>query len=400
MKKERRVVAAIVTVVLSLALLIPYSCKDKHETPPQLVAQENTSEFFVNEDMAKTVAENFMRKTNPSLKSTKNYKLEKIKDEMGEELIYVINFDEGGFVLMPADNRVQPILAFSDKNHFNTENHKEVNGLSLWIDVMIKEIKLVRKSKVEQNEEMKELWKKHITIFNLKDEGDPPDDPCVQTTTTVGPLLTTIWRQGDGFNTYCPTEQDVEDDCGTCDCDFNTTYLGGHARAGCLAVAMGQIMYYHEYPNTYSWNLMPTGETGNSYAADLLSDIGVDLSMDYQCGGSYAPVSNAVSVFENDYNYSTSATFTNYGYSDFSDIKIEINADRPVLFSGISVEGAHAWVCDGWRESIICLNNLGYVYQYLSMNWGWGANEGNGFYHYNNLNGFTTTLQIVKGIKP
>ena len=400
MKKERkkRVVAAILTLALSLALLIPYSCQDKQDSSPQLVAQENTSEFFVNEDMAKTVAQNFMRKTNPSLKSTKNYKLEKIKDEMGEELIYVINFDEGGFVLMPADNRVEPILAFSENNYFETKNVEQKNGVGLWVSNTKEGIKKIKKSKDPQSEVMKELWEKHLFILNLKDEGDPPDDPCVPSSTTVGPLISTTWRQGDGFNADCPLEAAVEAKW-SCSADFSGSYLNGRAYAGCVAVAMGQIMNYHEHPTSYSWNSMPSGRTGNSAAADLLFDIGTEVGMEYKCNGSFAATSNIVPALENDFNYSTSATKASYSYSDFMDVRAEINTSRPVILTGTSAAGGHAWVCDGYRTNIHCINGLGYVYNYLHMNWGWGG-DSDGYFYYNNFNGFTSDKYIIKGIKP
>ena len=404
-KKERkkRVVAAILTLALSLALLIPYSCQDKQDSSPQLVAQENTSEFFVNEDMAKTVAQNFMRKTNPSLKSTKNYKLEKIKDEMGEELIYVINFDEGGFVLMPADNRIEPILAFSENNYFETKNVEQINGVGLWVSDTKEGIKKIKQSKEPQSEVMKELWKKYLTKFRLKDEGDPPDDPCVNSSTTVGPLISTLWCQNHNFNSDCPTEAWVENRWG-CSADFDDQdlYLNGRARAGCVAVALGMIMNYHEYPTSYNWSQMPQDNFpwdlyGNSVVADLLYDIGLSsVDMRYKCDISEADDVDAVSALENDFGYSISVTLS--GYNINTTIS-EISYGRPVYFSGVKDGKGHAWVCDGYRTDVICLGDLGYVYNYLSMKFGnfYGTNDGE--YYYNNINGYSN-LKIIYGIEP
>ena len=317
--------------------------------------------------MAKTVAENFMQKTNPSLKSTKNYKLKKIKDEMGAELLYVINFDEGGFIIMPADNRIEPILVFSENNYFETKNVEQMNGIGLWVSNTKKGIKKIKKSKDPQSEVMKELWKKHLNKFKLKDEGDPPDDPCEESHVTVGPIMGTTWRQGYGYNAECPTEAEVEDDCGSCDCYFFGDFRNGRALAGCTAIAMGQVMNYHEHPNNYSWNLMPTDTIGNSSAAELVFDIAEAVNTSYECDGSFAIniLNTIVSVFENDFGYSSSVTLSGYNYNDFLDVRAEINANRPVVFIGTSIPGDHAWVCEGYQTSIYCINGLGYTYNYL-----------------------------------
>ena len=372
---------------------------------PQIEPQDEISEFFVNEDLAKTVAENFMRKTKPSLKSTQNYKLEKINDEMGEELIYVINFDEGGFVLMPADNRIEPILAFSDNNYFKTENVENKNGIGLWISNTKNGIKKTKKSKEPQSEEVKELWKKHLDFFNLKDEGDPPDDPCVESHDTKGPLLSTSkdgWGQAYYFNQYCPTEAEVEATCGSCDCDFSELSFG-RAYTGCIPVAMGMIMSYHEYPTSYSWSQMPDFP-GNAIASDLLFDIGSAVDISYECTGSPADESDVTGAFESTFGYSTTATLMSYSTSSLSNygtVRAEIIADRPVLFMGYVSSGqpGHAWVCDGYRISIYCIGDTEYEYRFLNMRWGDGDAMGDGEFSYNSF-GYSYNLSIVKGIEP
>ena len=50
---------------------------------------------------------------------------------------------------------------------------------------------------------------------------------------SVGPLLTSIWGQGCYHNSLCP-----QDELGPC----------RHVSAGCVAIAMAQIMYYHKQP--------------------------------------------------------------------------------------------------------------------------------------------------------
>ena len=410
MKKERKkgkIIATSVVIALCILLIIPYACQDK---AGKLLPINEISEFFVNEDIAKTVAENFMQKTNPSLKSAQSYKLKKIRDDDGVELIYVVNFDEGGFVLMPTDNRVNPILAFSKTNSFKMDGFENVNGISLWMAERIKQIKNIKKMTTPQNKEMKELWKKHLTSFRLKDEGDPSGDPCVESHTTVGPLMTTIWHQRGNYNTDCPTATEVKAITDSCNCDFSVGGLNGHARAGCIPVAMGQIMNYHQYPNTYSWSQMPQGKTafdylGNSVVADLLSDIGDVLDVNYYCYVSEADLVDIVPAFENNYGYSTTATRSNY-YSNFVTVRNNISNDWPVLFTGSNSSGYyHSWVCDGYQTSIYCIGDSQVEYNYLHMNWGDGVDYNppdgyTGFYSYDDLGDFNNNLSIITGIKP
>ncbi len=406
-KKERknRLVTTVVALNLSMALAIPFACQDKQTDMQQIKAEDEISEFFVNEDLAKTVAENFMRKTNPSLKSTKNYKLKKIKDEMGEELIYVINFDEGGFVLMPADNRIEPILAFSENNYFETENVEQMNGVGLWVSDTKDGIKELKKLKVPQSEEMKELWLKHLAHFNLKDEGDPPDDPCIDSTRTVGPYITNYWCQNNDYNSDCPTEAWVENEY-SCSADFSdpTLYLSGRAYAGCVAVAMGMIMSYHEYPTSYSWSQMPQDNPnypdfdiyGNSVVAGLFTDIGDAVDMRYMCTASRADDVDAVSAFKNDFGYSTTATLSDFYYTT---TKQELDADRPVYLSGQKSNNAHAWVCDGYQIIYTCLGSTQYLSEKLHMRFGNFGHENDGYYYSNNINGYYS-IKMIYGIEP
>ena len=64
----------------------------------------------------------------------------------------------------------------------------------------------------------------------------------------VEPMIKTRWLQDFGFNEAIPT-------VGT----------NPHPKLGCTTIAAGQIMRYHEYPNTFDWNqMLPTSATDAS----------------------------------------------------------------------------------------------------------------------------------------
>jgi hypothetical protein len=59
----------------------------------------------------------------------------------------------------------------------------------------------------------------------------------------------------------------------------------------------------------------------------------------------------------------------NYANTEWADmIKTELNAARPVLYSGSSYSTSHLFVCDGYDN-----NNL------FHINWGWGGSS-NGYF--------------------
>lgn len=56
-------------------------------------------------------------------------------DKLSRTIFYAINFkNESGFLLLSADKRLKPILAFSDKGAFNMNS--ENPGLQLWKDMV------------------------------------------------------------------------------------------------------------------------------------------------------------------------------------------------------------------------------------------------------------------------
>ena len=96
-------------------------------------------------------------------------------------------------------------------------------------------------------------------------------------------ILKTKWHQEAPYNNLCPSTS-----CET------------HAYAGCVAIAIAQICAYYQQPNNYDWNLLtenPQIQDSETEAAQevarLIRNIGEDVDMNYQCGGSGATPENA-----------------------------------------------------------------------------------------------------------
>lgn len=274
---------------------------------------------------------------------------------------YVINYaDSGGFVIIAGDRRADLVLAYSEENGFDTEAGSMPDGLLNWMSSADEYVQDIR----EKNEQVDGKRLKAQLCTALKSAIDKPlitDPDCFetdppggcpaeyQTITTVGPLLTTLWHQGEGFNDLVPLN------CGSV-----------QALAGCVAIAVAQVMYYHKYPASYKWDTMNrVGGMGD--APRLIRDLGIpaNLDMDYGCGDSSANTSNIPRTFKN-FGYSNSGTVASG--INYQTIKTQLKANMPVILVGFTNAGkGHAWVCDGYRQQEKCT----YTLLHLHMNWGW-----------------------------
>ena len=89
----------------------------------------------INLGEALVIAENAVgrgvTRSTTSAVATVDYVLNNVKtrsQDLPDTLAYVINYaDEGGFAIISADNRVAPLLAFSDTGHFSWENEAVVD---------------------------------------------------------------------------------------------------------------------------------------------------------------------------------------------------------------------------------------------------------------------------------
>lgn len=228
---------------------------------------------------------------------------------------------------------------------------------------------------------------------------------------SVSPMLTTIWGQGSPYNNQCPTWVDKNG-------------VQQHCPVGCVALALGQIMKYWDYPvtgqgsksywfmvsvsadfgaTTYQWanmrNAYLDGYSDEEVAAvaTLLYHCGAAVGMMYALTGSSAMVSAYTARGMVDYfRYSSTAQYlSRQNYSKEEWMKLiykELSEGRPVFYAGNSpTQGSHAWVLDGY-------NSAGEVH----INWGWKGG-GNGYYDIDltdTENDFNQQQSMIIGIMP
>ena len=292
--------------------------------------------------------------------------------------IYLFEGVKQGFVLVSANDAACPVLGYS------LDGTMPVGQMPLQLaellDVYQAQIEWAAVHCSEPGGEIAALWHQ----FEI---GQPP---LAAKENVVEPLLTTRWNQAEPYNNLCPRG------CVT----------------GCAATSQAQMMKYWNYPpfgfgsyayahttygvqsadyghTLYDWNHMPDTVTPSSAAceqqaiATLMYHVGVSLEMAYNTplgGGSaaiglvgepgYRSIDNSLKDY---FYYSPSMRVINkdQGFTDETwseTLKAELRQKRPIIYSGISDQGGHGFVCDGYDA-----NGL------FHFNFGWSG-DGDGYY--------------------
>jgi len=338
----------------------------------------------IDKETAKTVAKNFMdNKLSGKTNTIKNIFGEKYK---GEIVYYVINFTGEGWVIVSADDNTVPILGYSIDNHSekNVAKPSALNSLFLNYKQQIYKAKSKNKKINERWNDLKNPKRIESLVFNyipgkiLLNSPNRGEINWAQDNNNSGGC-------NPAYNEFCPEK----------DCD-NGCY--SRASAGCGAVALGQIMWYWQWPDnsscrSYDWDLMPNELLSSSSDAEgdeiahLLRDIGNKSNMTYWCAGSWAHTNKLVDALKNDFKYKgvekkVRANWFDDVWNDL--IRAEIDAGRPVLYRGGNVVdlnlpdeigNVHYFVVDGYHQ-----NNL----DFFHVNWGWGG-AWNGYFNFNDL---------------
>ena len=378
----------------------------------------------VTSETARKVASTFLNNN-----GTKSVQLTDLSKEAGFPNLYIFTADKG-FVIMSANDCVQPILGYSLTDIFDTEDMPE--NVAWWLQGYNDEIQSAVDNKMRASSETAKMWKDLI-------EGNAK---AGKATAVVAPLIQTKWNQNKYYNDLCPAVSDGPN---------------GKAYTGCVATAMAQIMKYWSYPSTgigshsytwngqtlsanfgattYDWNNMAdyyeyyfangTDQYANwlsepsaeeiAAVATLMYHCGVSVDMIYggnSTGGSAAPNAYVAIALKNYFNYKETAQHKQKSYNSYvyytddewiAMLKADLNDSRPIQYGGQDPNGSggHAFVCDGYNSD-----------DYFHFNWGW-AGRYNGYFSLNNLdtgansgeagagNGvYTRDQEAVFGIEP
>ena len=274
-----------------------------------------------------------------------------------------------GYVLVSGDDRMPAVIGYSDEGKFDADAIPD--NMREWLETYAEQVRYVQTHA-------------GVRIQSSTDQ------------TSIGnvyPLLgNTKWNQSAPYNNMCPT--------------FSNNGTTQRTVTGCVATAMAQVMYYHRWPETgtgsntytfdlnsdeqqpltlsadfsqsrYDWaNMLPSyagneTTTQNNAVAKLMSDCGVAMDMGY--GASSGAVTRiAMNRMPKHFRYDKSIKFIMrdaYTLDKWlSIINGELLSNRPVIHTGASNQGGHAFVVDG-------CNSNGYYH----VNWGWNGTS-NGYF--------------------
>ena len=303
-----------------------------------------------------------MSETTPAVQ-----KVKKAVNQKDTSYYYVFNADnQEGFVVISGDDRTDAVLGYADEGSIYS-NDMPCN-LRAWLDSYADQIKWM-----EEHEKM------------LPDVASTRYRTSRSIKAPISPLLTCNWNQGAPYNLLCP--------------EYTS---GERSVTGCVATAMSQVMYYHKRPvsskavipeyttssrgiamgslpvTTFDWAHMQDSyessedlaNVSNRAVATLMQYVGAAMEMDY------GPSSGAVTSwaperlytyfgFDKDVKW---ADRDDYDYADWVSLVYNELSQGPVLYSGQSAGGGHAFVCDGYAEG-----------DYFHINWGWGG-KSNGYF--------------------
>lgn len=293
---------------------------------------------------------------------------------------------EDGFIIVSADKRMSPVLAYSDTGSIDTQDLPD--NVKLWLAGYV-----VEYQNLDQN-----------TTKSINIDG------------WVDPLITTLWGQNYPYNNLCPLYNQKD-----------------RAVTGCIATAMAQIMNYHRYPDvgrgansyvsdtygielnrnfantTFHWELLKdsykdyaTNEEINAIA-DLMLTCGISVNMDYG-SISWAYYYRILLALVDNFGYDPDISFI---FKDdmspdlwHNTITEELLAERPIIMTGSKANGeGHAFIIDGYQSDPE-------DYPYYHLNWGWNG-YADGYYKMSNMcynsnpdNAYTKDLAAIVNIKP
>lgn len=357
-------------------------------------------------NQAKVIAERQAAKLGIKIDNKAAAKAPSINGSMTTTLspYYVFPFGEDkGFAIISGDDDMPEIVGYADHGTYDANNMP--SAMTAFLNNYCATIEALKRGNTS-------------AIKNIA-EAKAMRANQTRSTTAISPLLGDIkWDQSTPYNNMCPK--------------YDGTNV---AATGCVATAMAQVMMYWKYPKelkadipqyttyskklvmtaekkgqTYDWaNMLPTYSNNNynevqaDAVAKLMLHCGKAVSMDYnyESAAAVTPTSLA-KYFGYDSDLMLNLSRSSFTLTEWTAlIDQELQARRPILYSGQTTAGGHQFVCDGSDG-----NGLYHI------NWGWSGNQ-DGYFDIAILNpaqggigagnvsdGFNRSCYMIIGMQP
>ena len=323
-------------------LLIVFACiTASAERITEQQALQKAQQFMPNKEL-KSASPLLARQKNP-------------KTTIGEVGYYVFNAeDNGGFVIVAANDNISEILGYSDTGCLNPETAPDNLKWLLNFYSFVSGV--------------------NSTVLNKTRSQSRSSKP------SISPMISIKWNQGAPYNNSCP--------------QIN----GNNCLTGCVATALAQVINYNRWPEgmtssvskyitqrnqlhlpsleptSFNWSGMRTSDI-----ARLMLYCGQAVKMDYGLDSSGAIPEEEVTALRRVFGYSrnTRLVYRNkYKEADWEELLYtELSENRPVIYNGYTEDDkdGHTFLVHGYED--------GRFY----INWGWGG-QADGYFQLTNLN--------------
>lgn len=416
----------VVALLCTTTLLFACNKTDNFNFDAELAKEQEASsqvnkEVSVSLDEAKELADIYFSKLTGGKVSTRSGLNPQIGrasvetlSEKGRPLMYIMNYPEGGFVIMGATKNYYPILAYSDKNSFKII--PEMGGAIEWLEETKEAIKTSDALHDTIRLAMQKLWRKNENADNFMAEkiqkaptrGSSSASAvqaclnrCQELYSQYGqegwnfmPLYYATQQLSTGlYNALCEIAyyQGSPPDCSVFaykevdysvkvgpllttkwhqNSPFNDMVPSGRD-AGCGAIAIAQVMKYYQYPQSLSlngypfgWSNIPVSPNPSSDQAALVRLVGLAVNTHYGSVGSWATPSSMEQGIRNLLFNVICRTH------NIDNVQSQLfRYKRPVIMGGNAnnnplpgnlgyIGESHYWVCDGAKEAT--MNHIQY----------------------------------------
>ena len=364
-------------------------------------------------DVTFTDISNVISAKRPLKSRSKDYTIS-TKVDNSKALFHVVNFQDGGFMILSSTKKVSPILAESENGNFDINDPN--NPTFIWQAEMSEYINRQNALPFDSVKEAYYEWQTllyndhalPLTLSKPSSRSDGEDisqEKYMELQTLV--MEERLKWQAQGYKVYAITELVGDEEWSNyaqqrareavfplyenyweslCfivehdEIEFNDKYQviktqwhqeypynrycpiveNKATDVGCGPLAIGQIMYHYEYPNIFNWANMKTGDHANDdfQIASMLREIGNKCQTKYTKNGSetdYKPMKKALE----DYGYNVNPGYTtipcigtaNYKAWNSEENKYESTGHAWIEGGIWSYLSHHYYICWGVTES-------------------------------------------------
>ena len=344
--------------------------------------------------------------------------VETFTDAYAEPLYYIVNLEPSGFVIVSADDSVEPILGFSDDGTYDAFSDSPLSDL-VGQDVPERVVSAKETESFQlfdinsPSSEHQNKWSRLISLGRAAEGGFElmALSSASVADVRVPPLIKSKWSQ----TTCCPRNP----------LPCYNYYTPGQYSSGCVATAMAQLMRCHRYPRdtinfnsftiaidgsfwsaypirgsgiggAYNWDMMPLDPNCGTTLAQrqaigtICYDAGIAIGTNYYSQGSIADVYSAKDALRNVFKYGQAIAgynnSKNIGAGLINMINPNLDAGDPVILGINRASGGHAVLCDGYGYSTETM------YHHLNMGW---AGISDAWYNLPDVNAIDRTYNSV-----